>query len=563
MGLESSNKFRILLLTHKDSDNLGDQFIEACDLAILSTIMRNLECKPMEYEIISEKAAIVSPKYINTKDPDLLKKADKLIKNADIIIVGGAPQFNYIYQYFSERSIVFMNLAKKYNKPIIFSAVGIEDYNPENEKCQRLRRALNYNCVKMVTTRDSFEDLLKLKSRADMFIAHVADPAVYAGIVFKNFCRKEVAKEKIGIFIIRGTAFEDNNIGLSYEESAKMWIDLINELERRGMDYELITSGHFSDEAFMDYLVRQCGVKLSKCVFNMYKPEQLIEKISTYAGVISCRLHPGILSYSLKVPAIGIEWNPKVSGFYNSIGYGDRVVRISDFEASNVIDLLQRTMQEGVHHDIDFIYSLYRTLFDRIKEQLGGVKSNILPYTYKQIIDEIMPYKGTTLEEAEDKLRRKTRRCYNNYNIREEELRKIDDKYNLSKNPLMVHYFTQGGNNVLCQYSLEEGHEKLFKNGGHEYTSSKLLFHNDGRDLVAQNQFIRPGFRFIGWKLRFRINKLWFWYMNDGSISTKSDMEDGKFNERKFIFEENSYMPVIPINCIDSIVFEASWKEEK
>lgn len=494
MESNNTNKFKILLLTHRDSDNLGDQFIEACDLAILSTIMKNLNCSPAEYEIISEKAAIVTPKYINTRNPDLLKRAKKLIKKADLIIMGGAPQFNYIYQYFSERSVVIIKLAKKYNKPIIFSAVGIENYNPENEKCIRLRKVLNWDCVKMVTTRDNFDDLLKLKSRDDLFIAHVADPAVYAGIVFRKFISKE-PKNKIGIFVIRGAAFEDNNIKMSYEESAKMWIEIIEELEQRNMDYELLTSGHFSDEAFMDYLVRQCGVKLSKCVFNMYKPEQLIEKISTYAGVISCRLHPGILSYSLKVPAIGIEWNPKVSGFYNSIGYGNRVIKTADFNASQVIDSLEKAMQEGVQQNIDFLYSVYVSLFDKIKDQLGG-KDKILPYTYEQTVEEIEPFEGTTVEEAEEKLCRKTRRCYNNYNMKEQQLREKNIKYDFDRKPLMVHYFSQGGDNVLCMYSPEEGNEKLFKNGGHEYTSPRFVFHNDGKDLIAHNQFVRPGFHF-------------------------------------------------------------------
>lgn len=51
--------------------------------------------------------------------------------------------------------------------------------------------------------------------------------------------------------------------------------------------------------------------------------------------------------------------------------------------------------------------------------------------------------------------------------------------------------------------------------------------------------------------------------MNEGAISTKGEMEESIFNDRKRIFAEDSYLPIIPVKCIDSIVLEARWKEEK
>ncbi len=34
--------WKILLLTNRDSDNVGDQVIEACDISLISAVMKNL-----------------------------------------------------------------------------------------------------------------------------------------------------------------------------------------------------------------------------------------------------------------------------------------------------------------------------------------------------------------------------------------------------------------------------------------------------------------------------------------------------------------------------------------
>ena len=128
-NISSENPYRILLLTNIDSDNIGDQIIEACDTSILHSIMENLHIPANEYSIISRPEGIVSKKYVATKNPELLCNSDYAIRNCDLIVVGGAPLFNYKYQVFYERTATILDLAKKHNKPVIFSAIGIESYD--------------------------------------------------------------------------------------------------------------------------------------------------------------------------------------------------------------------------------------------------------------------------------------------------------------------------------------------------------------------------------------------------------------------------------------------------
>ena len=67
----------------------------------------------------------------------------------------------------------------------------------------------------------------------------------------------EEEKKKIGIFILRANGFKDNGVDFSREDAAELWGKTICELEDRGYDYELLTSGHFGDEAFLDLLVKK------------------------------------------------------------------------------------------------------------------------------------------------------------------------------------------------------------------------------------------------------------------------------------------------------------------
>lgn len=419
-------RIKLLLLTNRDSDNVGNQIIEACDIALLSTIMKNMNFKEEQFEIVSRAASIVSKQYIARKDKSLLKSARKAIGGADIVIFGGAPVFNYQYQIFYERTATTLEIAKEAQKPVIFSAIGIEGYDEQSEKCRRLKETLNFDCVKQITTRDGLDFLLKYREREDLVVKRVSDPAVFCAPVFReNTLEKRTkSRKKIGIFILRAYGFVDNKVNFSREDAAHLWTSLICELQDQGYDYELLTSGHFADEAFMDSLIRDYGVKANKCVFNMNMPERLVQKISSYDAVVSCRLHPSIISFSLGVPSLGIAWNPKVRGFYDSIGYADRVVDVNGINAHDIVCRLETAIGQGVEKNPEYLNSIYTSLFCALKNLLRPEEA-ILPYSYDEVMANIPVYQGTSADELEKKLQRKFRRAYGSYN---EKLDKLEKK---------------------------------------------------------------------------------------------------------------------------------------
>lgn len=412
-------RFRILLLTNRDSDNVGDQIIEASDIGLISAVMKNLNVDSDEYEISSRAAAIVTQDYLAKRSPELLDPARQAIQNCDVVIFGGAPVFNYLYQNFYERTAVTLEIAEEYKKPVIFSAVGVEQYGEKNAKCQRLKKTLNFDCVKQITTRDDFSLLQKYIDKEDIVVKKVADPAVFSAQIFDKYrsVQKNSSKKKIGLFVLRANGFVDNKIDFSRYEAAEFWKKLSNELDDRGYDYELLTSGHFGDEAYLDFLIRNYGVDAKKCVFNMNTPENLIKKISSYDAVVTCRLHPSIISFSLDVPSIGIVWNSKVRNFYKNIGYEDRLVEINQgINVDEVIDKIENAISSGVKKNESFLLSVYTTLFNSLKDILCPGSDELVPYTYSELLRNIPPYKGTSDKEKAEKLRRKFRRAYKTYN---------------------------------------------------------------------------------------------------------------------------------------------------
>lgn len=561
-------KYRILLLTNRDSDNVGDQVIEACDIALIETVMKNLAVEQSDYVIDSQAASLVSKAYLQTGEKRLLKKAERLIAASDLLIFGGAPLFNYQYQMFYERTAVTLELAQKHHVPVIFSAIGIEQYDEENEKCQRLKRTLNFDCVRQITTRDGIKELEKYKSREDLTIDRVCDPAVFARWTFRNFLEEkpEDQRKTVGIFVFRANGFTDNGIEFSREDSAALWKGLIREFEGRGWDYRLLTSGHFGDEAFLDYMVKEQGIDESRCVFHMNLPEELVQSISGLDAVVSCRLHPGIIAYSLDVPSVGIVWNPKVKYFYDCIGYPDRCMEACALDAGKTADRLAEAMSRKIEKDGDYLMSVYRYLFDGIKKTLNGIGKDAAPYELEELSGHMPAYNGTTEQEQKEKLERKFRRMYETLNQRAEQNRSLKQELKCWKEitaEYEMSYRTSGtdGNAGLAEHweTAVNGEMSMTASNAYECRLQEKI-KNDGTEEFAQNLFTHSRKEFCGWRVRFRSVGVWFWYLEDGTFCQK-DSYDRKIHRARKAFAPGEKIPVIPLPGISLVVADAVWKK--
>ncbi|MGO1944804.1 MAG: polysaccharide pyruvyl transferase family protein [Ancrocorticia sp.] len=490
-------------MTNRDSDNLGDQIIEASAISILHAVMDNLGYNKEDYSIKSRAAGMITRKYMETEDKSLLESAEKSISESDIIVFGGAPLFNYAYQVFYKRTIITLELAQKYGVPVLFSSIGVEPFDESNPKCRDLKTALNLPCVRQITTRDDYDAVLKYVEGTEISSAKVSDPAVLADIVFRKkptaprveqsdkpagynlspnvrALRKSLihsgtralmktkrravhampssiksalkqtplqayaakpkdtvdakledpAKEAnpkpvssapasepqkcIGLVVTRRGIFKDNHINFSAEKQRQFWRDVISLLTEKGYTYKLFTTGHFSDEVFLDEFVRHNNIdqKHFKCPLN--RPEDLINELKACDGVIAYRLHASITSYALGVPSIGLSWNFKIPYFYDSIGYSPRALEPHDWNAMTVVSAIENAMEEGVSRDEAFAMTVYESLFAGIKGVFRP-ESRVAPYSLTQLQTKLPRNTGTSYTLYRERINRKIRRTYENY----------------------------------------------------------------------------------------------------------------------------------------------------
>ena len=117
-----------------------------------------------------------------------------------------------------------------------------------------------------------------------------------------------------------------------------------------------------------------------------------------------------------EIPSVGLQWNNKVPGFYDSMGYSDRVVGCADLTAKHVADVLEDAIRGGVVKDTEYMYRLYTNLFEGIRDSLCPDKAGARPYTMEELTQRLAPYRGTKDAEMKLKLERKFKRIYDKYN---------------------------------------------------------------------------------------------------------------------------------------------------
>lgn len=595
----SADGWRVLLITNRDSDNLGDQVIEACAISLIETAFKNLGVTK-NLLIDSQPLGIVTNKYCETDNEQRLAEVYKNIEACDLALFGGAPVFNYAYQWFFKKTATILRIAKELDKPVLFSAIGIDAYGEQNNRCQLLKSALHNGSVVQVTTRDGIEHLHNYAQSSTGKIAFpialVSDPAVFTKTVFQPHIQIDGTQgndsqsqsnqlPKIGLFVIRAAAFSDNKLSFPRELIGPMWRDLCRELEALNYDYELLTSGHFADEAFLGELIDTEMVPADKCVINLNTPEELLKRIASYSGVISCRLHPGIISFAYDVPSVNLVWNSKVTDFYRHIGYPQRAISVADLLHQNddnnannkvataqsegqstssprntqqvdvkmLVDSLERAIDQGIDKDATYIESVYAYLLDGLAACLGIEFGAYQAFTGKQLLEALSTYPGTTAELERVRVANKFTRCYRKYISTQTRLR------NLRKEKLdwEIRYHSGGVPDQVQPASFDSSAGQVcnLESGNVEYifpvpASRQAKFSSCG--------FTRSGKTFIGWKARLSIRENWFWCLRDGGLIPRTS---GSI-EQAALFEPGEQIPVLPLSRIDVMVVEAIWQSD-
>lgn len=275
------------------------------------------------------------------------------LKDVDAIVFAGGGFLKFRTQGLNYYVEQIMKIAKKNNIPVMMNGVGIEGYSETDIRCQRLKKAINQDCFKVITTRDDIDTLKNnYIVNPNTKIAHVGDPALWVPECY-NMKRNENPSNVVGINVIRGRVYQAYGNTLSEFELLNFYKKLVQGVEERGWDWVLFSNGMAADQKFGAMLLRALGCSdRTKILPTANNSVDFLEQIRSFKLVFGARLHACITSYALDVPVVGLIWSEKLRIFADVIGKKNSYFEESELNIDNILDAMEREMNSNYDKSI-------------------------------------------------------------------------------------------------------------------------------------------------------------------------------------------------------------------
>ena len=270
------------------------------------------------------------------------------LKDVDAIVFAGGGFLKFRTQGLNYYVEQIMKIARKNNIPVMMNGVGIEGYSETDIRCQRLKKAINQDCFKVITTRDDIDTLKNnYIVNPNIKIAHVGDPALWVPECY-NMKRNENPSNVVGINVIRGRVYQAYGNTLSEFELLNFYKKLVQGVEERGWDWVLFSNGMAADQKFSAMLLRALGCSdRRKILPTANNSVEFLEQIRSFKLVFGARLHACITSYALDVPVVGLIWSEKLRIFADVIGKKDSFFEENELNIDNILDAMEREMNSN------------------------------------------------------------------------------------------------------------------------------------------------------------------------------------------------------------------------
>lgn len=277
--------------------------------------------------------------------PRLRKYFLSKLQGCAFIVVDGAGLLEYAYNEYQEPLLLVAACAKRLGLDVVYNAIGrAGKVNEGDFRCSILKRALQADCVRYVSARDSVETV-QLCAGARHRVKLLADAAFWMKDVFPV---SMVARTKIGIGIIRGNALTGYGFKFGEDDWIKLFSGIARALEKRGHVFEFFTNGLAGDIILGKKILAHMKLPDAYLVKQPTTGAELYGTINQYAGIITCRMHSAIAAFTLNVPSLILSWNDKVDKLMTIIGCPERVVKPSEFDAEQIVTRFEKVLNEGV-----------------------------------------------------------------------------------------------------------------------------------------------------------------------------------------------------------------------
>ena len=256
-------------------------------------------------------------------------------KSTTIIFVGG----EIFLDYFINAIFALLSLSKRKGLNVRFHSCGVGKMSEKsNLRFLQYLKSVKLECF---TLRDG----IKYYQSVIPNVRQIPDIAICAN----EFYLSSPKSKKIGWGVINVESYNFNypNNPISLEEYLLMSEFAIREILALGYDVEIFTNG-----SPIYYIVaKSLHFRFNQLLTLAVRPKNdrdLVYQISKYNIVIASRLHALILSYSYKIPFVGIVWDAKVEEFANLIGYSNRVYKMSCLTNINWSNTLEEIRENGI-----------------------------------------------------------------------------------------------------------------------------------------------------------------------------------------------------------------------
>ncbi len=273
---------------------------------------------------------------------------DKL-KGCDAVVFAGGGFLKFRTQglnYYVEQII---SIARDQHALVMMNGVGIEGYDENDIRCQKLKGMINDSCVKVITTRDDIDILNNnYMTNKDILTSRVGDPALWTPEVY-DIHRAETIRDVVAVNLIRGNVYQDYGNKLSPLGLENLYRHLLRKLDERGIRWVLFSNGMKADDAFGKALLETMGYHENDKLVTFSSTEEYMRYLSSVACTFGARLHACIISYAMDVPVTGLIWNDKTRFFSEIIGKRQYFFDENELDVDKIVDAIQQAAND--QHD--------------------------------------------------------------------------------------------------------------------------------------------------------------------------------------------------------------------
>ena len=322
---------KILLKGYYNAGNFGDDLLMISASKIIREVFPGSEL----WIAHGNKMPLYSDRLVS--DAHFISFEEIQPRDFDLIVFGGGGIFfgfrkkslkwlllNGFYKVFKKIPVWEEKIKNFHSVPTIGIGIGIGPYH--RQSASFIPHTVQLKNFRYLSVRDkkSYSIIKAYHSRVKLH-----SDLVFSPLIKSLFDVKKQNKTGVGI-IFRDWIYGDNRL----EEL----VALKKRLEARGKPVRFISYNPVNDMKGLDFL-ENLGLNVLK--YNPLKMNDFINELSRFEWIISQRAHGMIVAHLMKIPAIGIELEPKLKNIHRILPLSTRLVHLN--EINKIPDLISST----------------------------------------------------------------------------------------------------------------------------------------------------------------------------------------------------------------------------